>query len=244
MPLEDRFIYFPSRQLVGTPADVGLPFEEVRFGEGARLHGWFVPGAGGITLLWFHGNAGNISHRLDWVKTVHSSLGSNIFIFDYQGYGLSAGVPSEKNAYEDARAALQYLHSRPDVDRGRIVYYGKSLGSAVAVQLATEESPHRLALQSPFTSALDMARLHYPFLPVGALVRTRFSILEKLSAIRVPILIIHGDADEVVPIEHARRLYQAAGHPKRLVVIEGAGHNDIFRVGRETYLEALAEFCR
>jgi uncharacterized protein len=240
---EDRFIFFPSREIMSTPARVGVPFEEVRFGPDGRLHGWFVPGTAGPTFLWFHGNAGNISHRVAMMELIRRELGVSIFIFDYQGYGRSAGRASEPATHEDARAALTYLRSRPDVDQGRIVYFGKSLGAAVATRLATEDPPYRLIVQSAFTSVSEMARLHYPFLPIGRLLSTRFDTHERIGNVRAPVLIIHGDRDEIVPLDHAQLLYGAAAEPKRLFVVRGAGHNDVIDVGGRQYLDVLREFC-
>jgi hypothetical protein len=237
-------IFFPTRTLVATPATVGLPFEEARFGTDGRLHGWFVPGTGasGITLLWFHGNAGNISHRVELMRRLRDGLGANVFIFDYQGYGLSGGRPTEAATKEDAREAVAYLHARADIDAERIVYFGKSIGAAVAVELATEAPPHRLIAQSAFTSIRDMARLHYPLLPIGPFLRTRYATLEQIGRVRAPVLIVHGDRDDIAPLEHAQRLYDAAGEPKRLAVIERAGHNDLIEVGGWLYLDLLREF--
>jgi fermentation-respiration switch protein FrsA (DUF1100 family) len=240
--LERHFIYFPARGLSATPAEWGLPFEEARFGLGGRLHGWFIPGPSDVTLLWFHGNAGTIALRLPWLERLRAHLGVSVFIFDYQGYGLSEGQPSEENTYADARAALAYLRARPDVDPGRVVYFGKSLGGAVAVQLATEEPPHRLVIQSTFTSVPHLARRHYPFVP-GALIRTRYASLDKIGRVRAPLLIVHGDGDPIVPPEHARLLYEAAAEPKRLLMVEGAGHNDVLERGGRPYLDALRAFC-
>lgn len=240
---EHSFIYFPSRDLVATPKSIGLAFEDARFGPDGRLHGWFVPGAGPLTILWFHGNGGNISHRLEWLSRVRSRLGANVFIFDYQGYGLSGGQPAEDNTYEDARAALAFLQARADVDPQRIVYYGKSLGGPIAVQLATETPPYRLILQSSFTSIQDMARLHYPFLPVGRFLRTRYASLDKIGRVQAPTLVVHGEVDETVPPQHARLLFEAAAEPKRLFLVEGAGHNDLAAIGGARYLEVMREFC-
>ncbi len=244
MPFEDRFIFFPARRLVGTPADAGLAYEDVRFGPEGRLHGWFVPGDGPLTLLWLHGNAGNVSHRVGMIRTLRRSLGASIFIFDYSGYGLSGGRPSERATADDARAALAYLRGRAEVDQGRVVYFGKSLGAAVAVELAAEEPPHRLVAQSAFTSIGDMARLHYPFLPLGLLLTTRYDTLARIAEVNAPVLVVHGSRDEIAPVAHARRLYEAARDPKRLLIVEGAGHNDVLEAGGAGYLDALREFVR
>ena len=245
VPFEEQFIFFPSREIVATPDRVGLPFEEVRFGPDGRLHGWFVPGSGpsGVTMLWFHGNAGNISHRLEWMRRLREGLGVSIFIFDYQGYGRSGGRPSEAATDADARAALTYLRSRDDVAADRIVYFGKSLGAAVGAGLAIDEPPHRLVVQSGFTSIAAMARHHYGFLPIGGLLRTRYPTAERIGQVAAPVLVVHGDRDEVVPIDQARALYAAAAEPKRLFLVRGARHNDLIDVGGRAYLDVLREFC-
>jgi hypothetical protein len=242
--IERGFVYFPARELTATPRSVGLTFDDVRFGPQGRLHGWFLPGRGPVTLLWFHGNAGNISHRLDWLKLFHDHLGVSIFIFDYQGYGQSSGTPSEQATQRDARRALEYLRARPDIDASRVVYYGKSLGGAVAIQLATEAPPYRLVVQSSFTSLLDLGRLHYPFLPVGLILRSRYDNIEKIGRVQVPLLIVHGDRDVVVPLQQAQRLLEAAMQPSRLEIIRGAGHNDVIPIGGRRYLDILAEFWK
>ncbi len=244
MRLEDAFIYFPDHETYMTPADIGLAYEEVRFGEEGRLHGWFVPGRTDVTILWFHGNASNLSHpgRVEFIKLLHDRLGVSFFIFDYRGYGQSSGRPSEPGLYQDGRDALAYLQSRDDVNSDRIVYYGRSLGGAVASHLATEAPPYRLILESSFTSTPDMARVQFPFLPLGPLLYTRYSNREHLAAVHVPVLIIHGDRDRTVPLRHADDLYAAANEPKQLYFVPGADHNDIHYVGGEPYLAVFAEF--
>jgi len=240
---EDRFIFFPSREMRATPASVGMAYEDVRFGPRGRLHGWFVPGVGPGTLVWFHGNAGNVSDRVELLALLHRALGMNLFIFDYQGYGLSEGQPSEEGTYQDARAALEYLSGRSGVTADRIVYYGESLGGAIAARLATEHRPERLIVQAAFTSVSDMARVHYPFLPLGPFLRTRYATIELIGHVQAPILIVHGEDDEIVPLDHAHRLYAAAADPKQLVVVKGAMHNDVIAVGGASYQEAVREFC-
>lgn len=242
MDLEHHFIYYPSNRLVGTPKDAGLDYAEARFGAAGRLHGWFLPGRGPETILWLHGNAGNISHRLPWLALFRRNLAAHILIFDYAGYGLSRGAPSEASTYRDARDALAYLRTRRDVDPDRIVYLGKSLGGAVAVQLASEAPPYGLVVQSSFTSVPELARWHYPLLPAAWLLRTRYASIEKIGRVRAPALFVHGAADDVVPLEHTRRLYAAANEPKALLVVEGAGHNDLIEAASARYFETLRDF--
>ena len=226
--IEDRFIFFPDRQVLANPGNLALEFEDVYFraADGVLLHGWFVPGEGKLTWLWFHGNAGNVSHRLDNLAILHRRLGVDIFIPDYRGYGRSEGQPSEKGTYSDALGALDYLLSQRQADPARIVYFGRSLGAAVAVDLATRRSPGGLVLESPFTSLRDMAKVASPHLPLFLLVRSGYDSLAKIGRVRCPLMVLHGDRDEVVPINQGRRLYQAAQDPKCFYEIPGASHND------------------
>lgn len=245
-PIERGLIYLPVRQLVATPAARELTYEDVRFttADGVQLHGWFVPGPGPATLLWTHGNAGNISHRVDNIAGLHRNVGANVFIFDYRGYGSSGGSPSEHGTYLDAEAALEALRGRPDVDPEQVVYFGRSLGAAVAVELALRHSPRGLILEGAFTSVPEMARHAYPFLPVWPLLQTRYDSLSKLGRIQVPVLVIHAERDEVVPFEMGRRLFEAAREPKRFFPVRGAHHNDTFIVGGDDYYAAIRTFLQ
>ena len=245
--LDRYFVFFPDRQVHRTPGDLGLEYEDVFFttSDGVRLHGWFIPSDSDTTIVWLHGNAGNIGHRVDNLLMVNRLLGANVFIIDYRGYGRSEGAPSEKGLYRDAEAALAYLGSRPQTADDRLVFFGRSLGAAVAVELATRTAPHALILESPFTSIREMARLSYPFVPTPLLalpVRSRFDSLAKITGVRAPLMILHGDMDDIVPNEIARRLYDAANEPKRFYTIERASHNDTYAVGGEAYFDALREF--
>jgi fermentation-respiration switch protein FrsA (DUF1100 family) len=243
MGLIDRFIFYPDAQLVGTPADLGLGFEDVWFtaADGTRLHGWFVPGSRRETLIWFHGNAGNISHRLDNLRLLHDEVGVPVFLFDYRGYGRSAGSPSEAGLYADARAALTTVQQRRDVVPERIVYFGRSLGSAVAIELATSDPPLGIILETPFASIREMARALLPG-PLAAWLPDGFDNLEKIARIGPPKLFIHGDCDEIVPYAQGRLLYDAAMPPKAFCTIRGAGHNDTYVVGGQRYFDRLRDF--
>jgi fermentation-respiration switch protein FrsA (DUF1100 family) len=242
--MENRFIFHPEKTLVETPADLGLEYEEAIFSatDGVQLHGWFIPGTEPFTLLWCHGNAGNISHRLDNIRLLHGLVGVHIFIFDYRAYGRSTGEVSEEGTYRDAEGALGYLRSRSDLDSTRIVYFGRSLGSAVAVNLAAKETPAGLILESPFLSIRAMAKAIFPFLPLGPFLRTRYDSLAKIAQVSCPLLIIHGDQDEIVPYSHGQRLYTAASEPKEFYTIRGAGHNDTYVVGGEEYFAIFRRF--
>lgn len=237
-----RLIFFPDAHLVGTPTDIGLDYRNVflEVAGGGRTHGWLIPGSGDKTMLWFHGNAGNISHRLHNIRLLHDLVGVGIFIIDYGGYGRSDGDPSEERMYADARAALRYLLSI-GVGAEQTVYFGRSLGSAVALDLAVESPPSNLILETPFLSVRAMAGTLLPA-AVAHIVPQRFDNLAKIDRLRCPVLFLHGDRDEIVPFEQGRALYEAAPEPKFFHEIGGAGHNDTYIVGGEKYFAAIREF--
>lgn len=243
--MEEKFIFFPSAEIERTPRDLGLVFEDVYLttADGVRVNGWYVayPGAR-TTLLWFHGNAGNISHRVDGVRLLHDKVKANIFIVDYRGYGRSEGTVSEKGTYEDARAALEYLRGRKDLDPKKIVFFGQSLGAAVATELASREACLALVLEAPFASIRAMARVVFPLLPIGPLLGTRYDVEEKIKAVRAPVLILQGDRDEVIPVEQGKKVFAAALPPKEFHTVRGAGHNDTFIVGGDAYFAVVKDF--
>jgi fermentation-respiration switch protein FrsA (DUF1100 family) len=243
---ERRLIYFPARAHDASPRALGLASEELVLvaEDGVRLHGWFLPTPGSRrTLLLCHGNGGNVSHRLDRALLAQARLRTDVLLFDYRVYGRSEGAPDEEGTYRDARAAWQWLVARGQPPE-RIVIFGESLGSAVALQLAldTNGTAHALVLESPFASIPEMARAVYPFLPVWPLVRTRYDNVGKVGRLRVPLLVVHGDRDEVVPFAQGRRVFDAAPEPKRFYAIPGASHNDTYLVGGDAYWRVLAEF--
>lgn len=241
-----RFVYFPdlpSRQVDATPADIGLAYESVRLAtrDGETLAGWYVPAdAAHGTLLYLHGNAGNIGHRLDPLDVFHR-LGLNVLIFDYRGYGDSTGRPDEQGTYEDALAAWQYLTRHRGEPPGRIVLFGESLGGAVAAWLAARHRPAALAVYASFTSAPELAQVLYPMFPVRWLARFRYDTRAALAEVDCPVLILHGRDDEIVPFRHAQALFAAANEPKRLVGLRG-GHNDALLLGHETYAREIETF--
>jgi fermentation-respiration switch protein FrsA (DUF1100 family) len=239
----DRFIFFPERDLIASPADVRVAYEDVEFlaADGTRLHGWFVEGSRPETLLWFHGNAGNISHRIEQLQLLHQHVRTNLFLIDYRQYGRSSGLASETGLYADARGALEYLRRRPDIDASQIIYFGQSLGSAVAIDLAFRVPPRALILETPFTSVRDMART-LPIGPLAVLLPDMFNNLAKIPSIRAPKLFIHGDRDEIVPYAQGQRLFEAAVSPKQFFTIPGAGHNDTYVVAGARYFQRVREF--
>ena len=246
--LEKYLIYVPERTLEMTPGDLAIPFAEVHFParDGLRLHGWLIPAPDArLTLVWFHGNAGNISHRVENIALLRRAIPLNIFIFDYRGYGRSDGRLadlSEEATYHDAEGALAYLRGRADLRETRLVYFGRSLGAAIAVEMARHHPPAGLILETPFTSIKDMGRVLLPWLPIGGLVRTQYDSLAKIREVRAPLLILHGDRDEIVPFEQGRRLFEAANEPKIFHTIRGAHHNDTFVAGGRAYFDVWARF--
>ncbi|MFQ5707634.1 MAG: alpha/beta hydrolase [bacterium] len=245
---ESKFIYFPLKYPQGYwhPETFGLQPEDCYFTtpDGERLHGWyFAKDQAMATLLWCHGNAGNISDRLDNLDKLHQ-LPVNIFIFDYRGYGKSTGRPDEHGLYLDAEAAFDYLVSRPDMDAKTIVVFGRSLGGAVAVDLATRRACAAMILESTFTSAKDMARSAFGLLPVSWIIKTKLNAIDKISSVRVPLLVLHGIKDQTVPFRLGRRLFDAANEPKEFYPIPGADHNNTYAVGGQPYFDKLLTFIR
>lgn len=242
---QDQLLYFPSRSIVATPDQYGLVHETVHLAteDGKRLHGWWVSAdeARG-TLLFFHGNAGNISGRLENVRQFHR-LGLNVLIFDYRGYGQSTGTPSENGLYRDAEAAWQYLIAERSIEPGRVVIFGRSLGGGPATWLATQHAAGALLLESAFTSVPDMAARHYPWLPARRLTTTQFDNRRRIDQIDMPLLVIHSRRDNVVPFDHGRALFESAREPKQFLEISGS-HNDGFLVSADRYLRAIDQFLR
>ena len=245
--LERRVSYFPTHDVDHSPADVGLAFENVRLetSDGVSLHGWFVPGERDVTILWMHGNGGNIAYHLGSLPDLHARLGVSLFLFDYRGFGLSDGTPGEHGFYRDATAALDYLRSRSDVRNDRIVYFGQSLGTAVAIELATRAAPLGIILEAPFPSGPYMAHRLVPSLPMWFhryFIPNRYDSLSRLGRIHAPMLVVHGDQDATVPHEAGQVVFEAANEPKEMVTIPGGGHVDSFVVDGDVYFEALTRF--
>jgi uncharacterized protein len=240
--LQDRLVYFPTREIEGTPRDVGLDYEDVRIetSDGLALHGWWVPAeeARGA-LLFMHGNAGNVSHRLHSLRLLHD-LRLDVLIFDYRGYGRSEGRPTERGTYLDARAAWDTLVAR-GVAPERVVLFGRSLGGAIAAALATEVTPVGLVVESTFTSVPALGARIYRWLPVRTLARIHYDTAARLERYHGPVLIVHSDADEVVPYAHGRELYERAHEPKRLLTIGGA-HADGYMTSGARYRDGLDDF--
>jgi len=244
--LLNSLLFFPSRSLSVSPAAAGLVAQDVEVSteDGERLHAWwFRTGEEPLGhVLLCHGNAGNIADRLLHARLL-TDVGLDVFTFDYRGYGRSTGRPDEEGTYRDARAARSALLEQGNVDPARVFYLGESLGGAVALALAIESPPRGLVLMSTFTSVRDMARLHYPIVP-GALVPDAYPSLARIRELQCPLLVLHGDRDEIVPVEHGRALFAAAPEPKRLQVFAGAGHNDLLERDGRAWAATIAGWVR
>ncbi len=243
--LDHQYIYFPEPMEQGDwRAASGLPLEDVWLttDDGTRLFAWYVeatPRRG--VLLWCHGNAGNISHRLDNLSALYRR-GLSVLLFDYRGYGLSKGRPSEAGFYQDALAAYDHLQTERGIPSSEVVVFGRSLGSPVAGAVADQRETAGLVLESPFPSVEAVARIWYHGLPVHHLLRARFDLAKRLATIHTPILIIHGDRDEIIPLSLGETVYAAAREPKSIYRIPGAGHNDTYLVGGDAYFQQLFTF--
>jgi len=239
-------IYFPTAGLPSPPA-VRLPrASEVTFqtADGLTLRAWFVPAdrPGRVTVLFLSGNGGNRAMRAPLAEAL-ASRGIATMLVDYRGYGGNPGRPSESGLAEDARAARAYLAQRADVDPTRIVYFGESLGTGVAVRLATEQPPLAMVLRSPYTSLVDVGRRHYPYLPVSLLLTDRFASMDRIGRVTCPVLVIAGTRDTVVPADQSKRLFDALRSPaKELLMIEGADHNDYELLAGTELIDATVDF--
>ncbi len=241
--VQERFVFFPERRLQATPADLGLEFRDVTFQatDGVELHGWLVAARPErAVVIHCHGNAGNIGDRLETVRLYHE-MGLTVLLFDYRGYGRSRGRPTEAGTYRDAMGAWRFLTRQEGVDPERIILVGRSLGGAVAIELATRVQPAALVAEATFTSAGELGARHYPLLPVRWISRIRYDSLGRIGRIRVPKLIVHSTGDEVVPFTMALKLHRAAAGPVDLLKIRG-GHNDGFLLSEDRYRRGLEKF--
>ncbi len=227
--LENSLIFFPLRYPEGDWRPTDFPFEDARFqaADGVKLHGWYVPhDRPRAAVLYCHGNGGNITHRAPMLLALREEVGASVLIFGYRGYGKSEGQPDEAGVLADARAARAWLARREGIAESDVVLFGESLGGAVAVDLAASDGARALILEATFSSIGDVAAHHYPFLPVRLLMRTRLDSAAKIGRYRGPLLMIHGDADTIVPYRYGRRLFEAANEPKQMLTLPGHDHND------------------
>jgi pimeloyl-ACP methyl ester carboxylesterase len=245
--LLNALLYVPTREITTTPADAGLAYEDLAITtvDRERIHGWWIPTAVRPVLghvLFFHGNAGNMSRRVLDAQLLVAE-GFDVLMFDYRGYGQSTGRPTEEGTYRDSRAALAALRGRAGVAPERVFYLGESLGAAIALALALEERPTGLVMRSPFTNILDMARLVYPMIP-EILVPDAYPSIRRVHALGCPLLVLHGDCDQLIPLAQGQAVFAAARAPKRLEVLPGVGHNDILTKMGPAQTRMIADWAR
>ncbi len=241
--IEKRSLFYPAKEIEYLPRDLGMDFEDVFFKtpDNLELNGWFVTSKdAAYTVLFCHGNAGNISHRLEKLK-FFQGLGCNIFIFDYRGYGRSKGVPSEKGLYNDVQGAYNYLLSRKILPE-QIIGYGESIGGAVIIDLASKNRLSGLIIDSSISNAKDMVKIVYPFLPYWVF-SSRWDSLNKIRLITAPKLMIHSINDEIVPFKLGRKLFESAPQPKEFLQVRG-GHNSCFFESEDILKKKIADFLR
>ena len=245
--LDQFFVYHPEPwEDRDWKAASGLPLEDVWFqsADGTRLFGWYVEArADAAVVLWCHGNAGTVINRLENLREL-CRLGLSVFLFDYRGYGRSQGRPSEDGLYQDAIGAYDYLTRVRQIRPERIVIFGRSLGAAVAADLASMKPAAGLILESPFPSIAAVARHHYGGMPVHWLLGAEFKLIDRLPQLSLPKLVIHGDQDDIIPIEFGRQVFEAARPPKQWYAIAGADHNNTYQVGGRVYFRQFADFIR
>ena len=238
---QSSLFFYPQKKLVANPEFLGIPFESVFFNtkDNQKLHGWWIPGAKDQnTVLFFHGNAGNISHRLNKVKLYHKHK-MNLFIFDYRGYGKSSGNPDEEGTYRDAEAAWQYLIKDLKIKSNHIIIHGRSLGGSIAAWLAHKVNPKILIVESSFTSIKNVAKDHVSFQPMTSFITYKYSTSDYLKKVKCPVLIIHGTDDEVIPYSHGKELFKSIKGQKEFLTIEGT-HNYIY--SKKHYEDKLIDF--
>lgn len=236
---------FPGRELTATPGDIGLGYEDVSLttSDHERLHGWYIPAeATRGVVLFFHGNAGNISHRLDSIRVFHEA-GLSTLIIDYRGYGQSTGRTSEQGTYLDAQASWDYLVNRRGISPDRIIIFGRSLGGAVGTWLGAQNNPAGVIIESSFSSGADMARRLYPFLPAGLLTRLRYPVVDYAGQLSSPVLVIHSRDDEIIPFSMGQAIYAAVRQQKKFLQLRG-DHNNGFLISQVEYASALRGFIQ
>lgn len=243
--LEASSLFVPSRDVAVTPKQAGLDFEDIYFvtQDHIRLNGWLIKSAvtpqAAATILYCHGNAGNIGDRVEKLQDFRN-LGVNVFIFDYRGFGRSQGRPTEQGMYRDAQAAYDYLISREDIAKNRIVVYGASMGGVAAIDLASQQTVAALIVDSTWTNAVDIAKTIVPFVP-AFLLTVQFDNANKIKRIKVPKLFIHSFDDQTVPFRLGQKLFELAPEPKKFIEISGS-HSQAYSVSKDVFLAQLEQF--
>jgi len=240
---QPKLIYFPQKEVEVTPEYISLDYEELTLttSDDMKLNAWWIPHPDArATLLFLHGNAGNISHRLDSINIFYN-LGLSVLIIDYRGYGKSTGAPSEQGTYIDAETAWDYLTKERNINPDNIIIFGRSLGGAVAIWLAEKHLSAGLIVESSFTAIADIGKHYYPYLPTSVLARIKYPSKNRISNVKSPVLVIHSLNDEIIPYENGKQLFQAANEAKTFLEING-GHNDGFIISGGIYSNGIDKF--
>jgi len=240
---QGKLLYFPDKNIIANPDFYGMKYEDVNFetSDKINLHGWYIPAdSAKHTLLFCHGNAGNISHRMESIKQFHD-LDLNVFIFDYRGYGKSEGSISEEGTYIDAQGVWNYLINGKNIFPQNIIIFGRSLGAAIACQLATQSKPAALIMESAFISVPKLAAKIYPILPVRWISRFDYNNMENVKQLNCPVLFIHSRQDEIIPFSHGQKLFEVAKEPKQFLEIQGS-HNEGFYISDQIYKKGILKF--
>lgn len=240
---QDNLIFFPNNKVDATPELIALDYEDItlKTHDGVDINAWWIPNTNSrATLLLMHGNAGNLSHRLDTIRIFHE-LGLSVFIIDYRGYGNSSGKPSERGTEIDAETAWQYLTDKKNIEADKIIIFGRSLGGAIAIGLAEKYNAAALIVESSFSSIADIGKHYYPYLPTALIARTKYPSKNRIKNIQTPTLFIHSQDDEIIPYSHGQVLFAAANEPKLFLEITG-GHNDGFIISAEKYSNGIDAF--
>ena len=241
--MQSRLVYFPAKEIICTPADIRLQYEDIiiKTPDGLNLNAWFIPAKSPTgTVLFCHGNGGNICYSLDVVETLNK-LNLNVLIFDYRGYGKSEGSPSEKGTYTDAETAYRWLMKDRNIPESSIIIMGRSLGAAIAANLARNHNPRLLILESGFSSTPDVAAKKYPIFPVRLLCSYKYKTAEYVKDIKCPLLVVHSKEDEIIPYSNGIKIFSSAKEPKEFLEISGS-HNEGYTDSGEVYVDGLRNF--
>jgi len=240
---QSALIHIPYGQFVAVPSEYGMGYEDVwvETNDGARLHGWHIPHPDSrFTVLYLHGNAGNISYLMDTYQVLHE-LGVSILTYDYRSYGQSAGALSEPAMYDDAERMFDYLVDHRNIRPEEIIVVGRSLGTAIASWVSATRSPAGLIMESAFTSMAELAGVHYPWLPTSMLLRWNYDSLSRIEKVRCPVLFFHSREDSLTPFSLGQTLFEATRSKKEFIEIHG-GHNAGYVESRQIYVDGLRNF--
>lgn len=242
---QDKMVFVPTRNSVMTPDEFGIKFEEVslRVSEQDSIHGWYFPvDSSAPTILFCYGNAGNKSRRMISIQ-FFIEQGLNLVIFDYRGYGQSDGKPGETNCYDDVERVYRWLVDEKKISPKKIIIFGRSLGGAIAIELATRVECAGLIVESSFTSIPDMSRLMFPYMFTDQLTKNKFDSIKKIKSVECPLLVTHSVEDDLIPFSMGRKLFEQGAEPKMFFELTGR-HNDRDFLRDSAYIQTIKEFVQ